>query len=157
VSPPNLIALIAVVVSPASALAGVWLSARLSRRARLDEQQDHARQEALAGLGAFAALAVDANPQLVLAGQLREYASPAEAASGLHTRWLTAREPLMIVWMSHPSPQVRELAFTVQANLEMVLRITEKAAARDAASMSPLTSAYDQLLKDMEALGRLLL
>jgi hypothetical protein len=121
----NLIAFLAVIISPAAALAGVWLSARLSRQARIEEQQDRARQDALAGLSPFAALVVDANPDLVLHGQLREYSSPQEAVSGLYQRWLAAREPLILLWVSHPSDRVRELAFSVQAELEMLLRLME--------------------------------
>jgi hypothetical protein len=124
-SQANLIALIAVIISPAAALAGVWLSARLTRQARIEEQQDRARQDALAGLSPFAALVVDANPDLVLHGQLREYSSPQEAVPGLYQRWLAAREPLILLWVSHPSDRVRELAFSVQAELEMLLRLME--------------------------------
>jgi hypothetical protein len=125
-SQANLIALVAVIISPAAALAGVWLTARLSRQARSEEQQDRARQDALAGLSSFAALVVDANPDLVLRNQLREYSSPQEAVSGLYQRWLAAREPLILLWVSHPSERVRELAFSVQAELEMLLRVMER-------------------------------
>lgn len=154
-SSSTLIALIAAVISPASALLGVWLAARLTRQARLDEQQDRARQEALAGLSPFAALTVDCNPELVMGGRLREYSSPAEAVSGLYQRWLAVREPLILLWVSHPSAQVRQLAFDVQAELELLLRVTEKAIRRDtAAPSSVLQSSYQKILDDMKALGR---
>jgi hypothetical protein len=78
-SQANLIALIAVIVSPAAALAGVWLTARLSRQARIEEQQGRAWQDALADISPFAALVVDAQPDLVLFNQLREYSSPRKA------------------------------------------------------------------------------
>jgi hypothetical protein len=154
VTSSTLIALIAAVISPAAALSGVWLTARLTRQARLDEQQDRARREALAGLSPFAALAVDANPDLVLNGELREYPSPAEAASGLYQRWLAVREPLILLWMSHPSAQVRELAFSVQAELEMVLRVTEKVIKHNSSGGDALRDSYNKVLHDMATLGR---
>jgi hypothetical protein len=155
VTSSTLIALIAAVISPASALLGVWLAARLTRQARLDDQQDRARQEALAGLSPFAALAVDSNPDLVMGGQLREYTSPAEAVSGLYQRWLAIREPLILLWVSHPSAQVRQLAFDVQAELELLLRMTELEIRHDTRyPSSALQSSYRKILVDMEALGR---
>jgi hypothetical protein len=156
----TLIALTSVVISPASALSGIWLASRLTRQARLDDQGDRARQEALASLGPFAALVVDANPELVLKGELREYDSPAQAISGLYRRWLAVREPLILLWVSHPSPTVRALAFNVQAELEMVLRIAEKATRDENAGTASLhaasRSAYDELGTKVATLGRLL-
>ncbi|MER5305768.1 hypothetical protein ABT039_40745 [Streptomyces lasiicapitis] len=152
-SASEVIALVAVVLSPVSALAGVWLSARLSERGRHEAQQEHVRQEAMTGLGTFAALAVDANPTLVATGQLKEYGSPRDAVKGLYERWLTAREPLMLLWVSHPSAEVRDLAFSTQAQLEMVLRRTEETLERPAELPR---ASYDRALADMTALGQLI-
>jgi hypothetical protein len=156
----TLIALISAVISPASALSGIWLASRLTRQTRRDDQEDRARQEALASLGPFAALVVDANPALVLSGALREYDSPAEAISGLYRRWLSVREPLILLWVSHPSPLVRTLAFDVQAELEIVLRTAENATRDEntaaASSRVALRSAYDGLATKVATLGRLL-
>ncbi|MET8681724.1 hypothetical protein ABZW18_30110 [Streptomyces sp. NPDC004647] len=127
------------------------MSARLSERGRLSAQREHARKEALTGLGTFAALVVDANPALIATGELREYGSPSEAVTGLYERWLTAREPLMLLWVSHPSPEVRDLAFSVQAQLELVLRRTAKALERQAELPG---ASYNKVLVDMTALGQ---
>jgi hypothetical protein len=148
-SPANLIALVSVITSPLAALAGVWLAARLSSKSRDEERQDRARKDAFAGLSPFAALVVDANPDLLLRNKLREYSSPEEAVSGLYRRWLVAREPLVLLWVSHPSERVRDLAFSVQAELELLLRQMEKHS-----DMNSLRERYDETARKLTELGQ---
>ncbi|MBV8863062.1 MAG: hypothetical protein JO082_15240 [Mycobacterium sp.] len=121
----QVVALASVIVSPAGALAGVWLTSSLTARQRRRDQQDKYRDNALHGLARFMSLAIDANPSMVLSGDLREYTSPEDAIAGLYERWKVAREPLVLLAYSHPSDEVRRLAFDVQAGLELVLRRTD--------------------------------
>jgi len=67
---------------------------------------------------------VDSEPSLVANAQLREYATPQEAVQGLYDRWSRARESLLVMHYSHPNEQVRQLAFELQAQAELSLRLT---------------------------------
>ena len=149
----QILALTAVVVSPAAALVGVWLSSSLSARQRQREREDAARSEALASLAHFMALLVDAAPVLVVAGDLREYATPEEAIAGLYQRWGTAREGMVLLSVSHPSSEVRKLAFDLQARTEMSLRLTDGAIK---SGSDPDSSAHHESLAMAGRLGELL-
>ena len=126
------IALVAVFVSPAAALAGAYVNSHLASRNRRAESADAARSEALQGVARMHSLLLDAVPSLVLTNDLREYASPDAAVRGLYGRWLELREPLVLLSLTHPSPEVREAAFAFQAEVEMSLRTTSDAASNEA-------------------------
>jgi hypothetical protein len=79
------IALVAVVVSPAAALAGAYVNSYLAARNRHAESAESARTAALEG-SPGCTLLLDAVPSLVIANDLREYASPDAAVRGLHGR-----------------------------------------------------------------------
>jgi hypothetical protein len=121
------IALAAVLVAPAAALAGAALNAYLGRRAREVERAEQAREDALAALGHMKAVLADLSPTLILNNELREYADPKAAIDGLYKRWLNAREPLILLSTTHPSAEVRDSAFDLQAQVEASLRMTAKA------------------------------
>lgn len=125
-TPQNWIALVSVVVAPLSALAGAWVNATLAKRGKAEEADAVARRDALIGLGRMKALLIDSQPSLVLANDLREYETPTEAIEGLFRRWLEAREDLILLSVTHPSTEVRGLAFKVQAEVEFVLRTLDR-------------------------------
>jgi hypothetical protein len=149
------VSIVSVIVSPIAALMGAWLNSHLAQRQRRRDQQDTYRDNALQGLARFMSLALDANPSLILKGDLREYPTPIDAINGLYERWKSAREPLVLLTFSHPSRQVRSLAFNLQAKLEMVLRNTDDVLKSKSASSDSLQEAYDKCVKDGVELGRL--
>lgn len=140
----DVVALVSVVVSPIAALIGVWMTSRLSEKARARDREDKAREEALRGLGEFIAVLVDGEPRLVAHGDLREYDSPGDAISGLYARWAAVRQPLMLLNVTHPSREVRRLAFQAQAQMEMVLRQTDDCL-QGKSDLSPARFSYDEL------------
>jgi hypothetical protein len=150
------VSIVSVIVSPIAALVGAWLNSHLAQRQRRRDQQDTYRENALQGLASFMSLVLDANPSLILNGDLREYPTPIDAINGLYERWKSAREPLVLLTFSHPSDQVRKLAFTLQAELEMVLRNTDDALKSKSASSGSLQEAYIKCFNDGDVLGRLL-
>ena len=149
------IALVAVIVSPAAALAGAYLNSYLAARNRREESAERARDAALEDLGKMDALLVDASPKLVLANELREYRSPEEAVRGLYGRWLKLREPLFLLSLTHPSPDVRDAAFEFQAQVEISLRMTADAA-KDPGRHEQADAAYQRASETANRLGKLL-
>jgi hypothetical protein len=122
------IALVAVIVSPAAALAGAWLNSSLAARGRRQEAADRAREQAIEGVAQMKSLLLDAVPRLIVGNELREYESLEEAVDGLYARWLKAREPLVLVHVAHRDPEVRHLAYRLQAEAEVSLRLSADAA-----------------------------
>lgn len=106
-------------------LAGAWLNAYLASRARAAEQLERRRADAAAAIGPMVSLLLDAEPTLVLSGELREYTDPQAAVKGLYDRWLRAREPLLVAF-AQPSPEVRDMGVQLQAEAEMLLRHLSK-------------------------------
>ena len=157
-TPQNWIALVAVMVAPLSALAGAWVNATLAKRGKAEEADAAARRDALIGLGRMKALLIDSQPSLVLANDLREYANPNEAVDGLFRRWLEAREALILLSVTHPNMQVRELAFRVQADVEFVLRTLDKIIKRGETADADGTAehAFLQASESTVRLGELL-
>jgi hypothetical protein len=83
----------------------------------------------------------DANPALIRGNELREHDTPEEAVAGLYKQWTKAREPLLMLSFGHPSERVRKLAFALQADVEMSLRLSERDLTRDESkSYSNITS-----------------
>lgn len=141
---------------------GAWLNSQLAGRQHGREQEDKYRDDALKGLAGFMSLVLDAQPDLILAGDLREYASPKDAIAGLYERWKQAREPMVLLAFSHPSGEVRNLAFKLQAELELVLRHTDDHLLNAGGSVSvdkrgQASDEYQQCLHKGKELGRLLL
>jgi hypothetical protein len=150
------VSIVSVIVSPIAALMGAWLNSHLAQRQRRRDQQDTYRENALQGLASFMSLVLDANPSLILNGDLREYPTPIDAINGLYERWKSAREPLVLLTFSHPSERVRRLAFTLQAELEMVLRNTDDVLKSKSAPSGSLQEGSNKCVKDGNELGRLL-
>jgi hypothetical protein len=151
----QIITVVSLIVSPASALAAVWLTSNLATGQRRREQEDRARADALSALGHLAAVYADAMPSLVYNGDLREYTSPEDAIKGLYARWNKAREPMMVLNVSHPSAEVRDLAFGVQGELEVVLRLTDDAI-KSQGSLDRAEHMYHQCGQKFMRLGGLL-
>ena len=151
--PRDWIALVAVVIGPISVLAGAWTNAHLARRSKLQDADAAARREALDALGRMKALLADAVPDLVLGDGLLEYEGPEQAVQGLYQRWLTAREPLVLLSVTHPSEDVRHLAFRLQAEVEMALRAMHKTLGGDRADA---TEWWNKATDSAAALGKLL-
>jgi hypothetical protein len=147
------IALVTVVVSPASALVAVWLTSRLGAEKDRRAQQNTFRTEALSAVSSFMGLVVDSAPGMVTRGDLREYASPQEAVSGLYERWKVAREPMVLLSLSHPSDAVRTLAFRVQEYEELVLRNIDSAV-KAGRTMNDPDRQHQEVIADIAALGR---
>jgi hypothetical protein len=122
VEPQDWIALTAVVIGPIAALAGAWVNHTLSQRSRLAEESARSRTAALESVGRMRTLLLDAEPSLVLSGELREFETPEQAVAALYRRWLSAREPLVLLSVTHPVERVQELALTLQAEAEILLR-----------------------------------
>jgi hypothetical protein len=155
VEPSDVVAVVALVVSPAAALAGVWLTARLTEKSRRAAQADAGRTEALAALARFMSVVVDAEPTLVYTGDLREYPSPTEAVKGLYVRWAAAREPMLLLSLTHPKEQIRQLCFQVQAEAQIVLRQVDDAI-QASGDLDPARRHYEKLTSDLSRLGQLL-
>jgi hypothetical protein len=155
VNSSDVIALVSVVVSPASALIAVWLTQRATAEQKAAERAATGRAEALNGLARFASVAIDADPRLVANGDLREYASPDAAISGLYARWVAAREALVLLRFSHPSQEVQDLAQDAQAELEIALRKTEDAI-KNHGDLSAARKAWQGCLDKLGRLGPLL-
>jgi hypothetical protein len=149
------VSIVSVIVSPVAALMGSWVNSRLAQRQRRRDQQDTYRDNALQGLASFMSLVLDANPSLVLRGDLREYPTASAAIKGLYARWKKAREPLVLLAFSHPSDQVRTLAFQLQAGLEMVLRSTDDVLRSESPPSDSLQEDYDECVNEGAELGRL--
>ena len=120
--PSEWIALVAVVVGPAAALAGVWVQTRLAERTQDRVREATAQADALTAVARMQALILDAQPTLILNNELGEYSSPEDAIAGLYERWLTLREPLVLLAITHPQRDVRMAALDLQASVEMLLR-----------------------------------
>jgi hypothetical protein len=101
------------------------------------------------------AVAVDAEPTLVVTGSLREYASPKDAIAGLYKRWDLAREPMVLLRVTYPLEEVRNLAFEVQAELEMVLRETDDVV-KSQGSLDNALALYHTCLEKLGRLGGLI-
>lgn len=101
------------------------------------------------------AVYVDAEPTLIYTGSLREYTSPQDAIAGLYKRWLIVREPMLLLSVSHPSAEVQTLAFHGQAQLEMVLRLTDDAI-KSKGSLDQARRIYDECGEKLTRLGKLL-
>src|SRR5687768_14944700 len=101
-------------MGPLGVLAGAWLNSRLSERATAVSREEGAREAALRALARMQTILVDAQPSLIMSNDLREYSSPEKAVEGLHRRWVRDREAFMELWLTHPLPEVRKLAFDVQ-------------------------------------------
>jgi len=155
VTSSDLIALVSVVVSPTSVLVAVWLTSLFAARQKSADAAEATRAEALAGFAHFAALGLDAEPTLVASGSIREYSSPEGAVAGLCARWVAAREPLVQLGFAHPSKQVRGLALSVQALLELTLRQTEDAIKTNG-DLSTARITYGTCIQDLGRLGQLL-
>lgn len=151
----ELIALVSVIVSPVSVLVAVWLTSRLAARQKAEEAARAMRAAALEGFSRFASLVLDSHPELVVTGSIREYSSPEAAVAGLYTRWLSVREPLVLLGFAHPSESVRRLALRVQALLELSLRQTEDAVRADG-DVSGARRTYDKCDEASFRLGQLL-
>ena len=119
----NWISLTAILVAPISVLAGAWMNSALTRRSKVEETERAALDAMLRALGEMKALLVDSTPSLVLNNELIEYENPKDAVAGLYSRWLKAREPFVLLAVTHPVEEVRNRAFAVQANAEWLLRI----------------------------------
>src|SRR5919198_1248271 len=102
----NWIALTAISVAAVVAVLAVWLNRVLSRRGRRDEQLQRWRGDAAAALGPMIALLVDAEPSHVLNNSLREYDSSRAAVEVLRSRWVRAREPLLVVSLGQVSREL---------------------------------------------------
>jgi hypothetical protein len=100
------------------------------------------------------AVLADSDPNLILNNELREYRDPMAAVDGLYQRWLAAREPLILLSSTHPSPEVRESAFELQASVEASLRMTAKAI--DGGSTDSLTEWWRSAGATALRLGQLL-
>jgi hypothetical protein len=111
VTASDVVALVGIVVAPLAVLAGAWLNSYLARKERVETQAEALRREAAKALGPMLGILVDADPSLVANADLREYATPQDAIEGLYKRWARAREALLVLHFSHPSPKVRQLAF----------------------------------------------
>jgi hypothetical protein len=157
----DVVALVSLVVSPTAALAAVWLTSRLAAERTQRDQEDKARGDALTALGHFYALLMDAQPSLIINGDLREYESREEAVAGLYDRWRTSREPLMVLAVAHTSKEARELAFKVQAYLEHALRESDdvikcKNDNEQRRSFRRAEDAWAESARDLDKLGQLL-
>ncbi|WP_156771967.1 hypothetical protein [Mycobacterium sp. 1245805.9] len=158
----GIVSIVSVIVSPVAALLGAWVNSVATQRQHRLDQQDKYRDDALQGLARFMSLLLDANPSLVAAGDLREYGSPKDAITGLYERWKAAREPLVLLAFSHPSVEVRKLAFDLQAHLELVLRHTDdwlncqRSPEEGLSFKSRAQELYDRCARNGAALGRLL-
>jgi hypothetical protein len=119
------ISLVAVIVAPLSVMAGAWLNSSLVRRTKATDDDRAALADALVALGRMKALLIDAQPNLVLNNDLREYESPNEAIAGLFQRWVEYREPFVLLSVTHPNEEVRDLAFTLQGDVELLLRMLD--------------------------------
>lgn len=148
-------ALVSLALSPIAALSGVWLTSHLAAQRVARDRNEQARGEAMAALGRFTAVAVDANPALIRANDLREFSTPDEAVAGLYERWGHVREPLMVLSISHPEADVRRLAFDVQAELELCLRQTSDAMSSDEHTTAAEAS-YRAMLGHLQELAQLL-
>ena len=118
----ELMTLVGVIVAPLAALAGVWLEKRLSSHERALRQEDFDRRASANAVGPMLSVLVDADCDLVTNSRLYEYATAKEAIRGLYVRWAKAREPLLILHVSHRSAEVRELAMSLQVEVEILLR-----------------------------------
>jgi hypothetical protein len=149
----EVIALVSLIVSPTAALVAVWLTSRLTAQQRQREREDAARGEALAALGRFMTVVVDAAPSSVVHGQTRANMSPQDFLERLFYRWEEVREPLVLMSVAHPSPEVQKLAFYAQTQLEIVLeRIDE--ALKPGGSIREASDAYEHLAEIVHDLGQ---
>lgn len=150
------IALLSVIVSPLAALTAVWLTARLAANVRRSEAAAQERREALDAIAGLMSIVIDADPNLVVSGDLREYNSPEQAVEGLYERWRKAREPLVLLSLAYPTEQGRHLAFDAQAKLEMALRLTDDAVrAGDGADLSRARAALGECGADLQRLAQM--
>jgi hypothetical protein len=149
----NWIALVAILVAPTSALAGAWVNSFLAAKSKATETVKTAQADALIALGRMKTLLVDAQPSLILNNELREYAQPKDALAGLYKRWLEAREPLVLMSVTHPSPEVRDKAFALQAQAEMALRTVNQVL--DGLQLDPMAN-WRQAAQTAGELGQLL-
>jgi hypothetical protein len=137
-----------------AALTGVWLTARLTARGRQAEAEREERKDALGAVAGLMSIVVDADPTLILAGDLREYDTPAEAIEGLYGRWRAAREPLVLLSLSYPSEEGRHLAFNAQAKLEIALRLTDDARKSPGADITHARAALSECAESLQRLAR---
>ena len=149
------IALVAVFVAPVAALAGAYVNSLLAARNRQTESAERALADALEGVARMRTLLLDAVPSLIIANDLREYSSPDEAVRGLYSRWLTLREPLVLLSLTHPSEEVRDMALEFQAEVEMSLRMTADAT-KPGVGGDPADEAYRRACNTAGRLGQLL-
>ncbi|MGZ4325854.1 MAG: hypothetical protein ACXVH3_26840 [Solirubrobacteraceae bacterium] len=101
------------------------------------------------------ALLLDAEPSLVVTNELREYSTPEAAVKGLIERWLSLREPLVLLWITHPVAEVRQAALMFQAEVELCLRHTADAAKSDG-DITRARESYAKAAERARELGKLL-
>jgi hypothetical protein len=140
------VALAAISVAAVVAVLGVWLNRLLSRRGRRDEQLQRWRRDAAAALGPMIALLVDAEPSHVLNNSLREYESSRAAVEVLRSRWVRAREPLLVVSLGQVSRELGELGIELQGEVGDLLGTLETAAdpSNDLERVATKNEAYNQ-------------
>lgn len=148
------IALAAVLVSPAAVLAGAFANSYLAARNTRARAEDRARQDALKGLAEMKSLLLDAEPSLILKNELGEYLGIDAAVQGLYSRWLMIREPLVLLSVMHPSEEVRDAAVDLQAEVEVAIRMTGRAA--ESPRSSDPYDAYTRAIETASRLGKLL-
>ena len=140
------IALAAIIAAAVAAVLGMWLNRVQSRRGRRDEQLQRWRRDAAAALGPMIALLVDAEPSHVLNNSLREYESSQAAVEVLRSRWVRAREPLLVVSLGQVSRELGELGIELQGEVGDLLGTLETAAApsNDLERVASKNEAYNQ-------------
>jgi hypothetical protein len=125
--PGNWIVLAGIAVAAAAALLAAWLNGVLSRRVRRDEQLRRWRRDAASALGPMLALIMDAEPSLVFKNPFHEYESSRDAVEVLRSRWLRAREPLLVVSLGQVSREMRDLGIELQGEVGDLLRLLDAA------------------------------
>ena len=148
--PSTWTALAGIVAGAAAALLGAWLSGVVSRRVRRDEHRQRWRRDAASALGPMIALLLDAEPSLVLNNPLREYEGSRAMVEVLRSRWLRARELVLVVFLGQPSRDIRDLGIELQEEAGDLLRLLD-AATDPSSELEGAASANEAYRKHAEA------